>query len=103
LSYEQRQIGEPVLGCPSRSHVILSQSVKDRLRISKPAQSPHLLQNQFDFNTQSGWARSGGPGAASKQVDDQRDNGKNQQQVNHESGDVKEYESAGPKNHEQYR
>jgi hypothetical protein len=70
---------------------------------SKPAQSPHLLQNQFDFNTQSGWARSGGPGAASKQVDDQRDNGKNQQQVNHESGDVKEYESAGPKNHEQYR
>jgi hypothetical protein len=46
---------------------------------------------------------SGGPGAAGKQVDDQRDHGKNQQQMNHESGDVKKYETASPKNHEQYR
>jgi hypothetical protein len=33
--------------------------------ITKPS------SNQFDFNTQSGWALSGGPGAAGKQVDDQ--------------------------------
>jgi len=56
----------------TRSHVILSQSVKDRLRILKSRTiTTRLLQNQLDFDTQSGWVLSGGPGAAGKQVDDQ--------------------------------
>jgi len=36
-------------------------------------------------------------------VNDQRNHGKNEQQVNEKSGDVEKHKSASPKNHEKYR
>jgi hypothetical protein len=46
---------------------------------------------------------SGRPCSARKQVKEQRNHGKNEQQVNQESGDVEKHKPASPKNQEKYR
>jgi hypothetical protein len=65
--------------------------------------APSMDDSAQDLAPRAAAVGSGRPGAARKQVDDQRNDGKNQQQVNQKSGDVEKHESASPKNHEQDR
>jgi hypothetical protein len=46
---------------------------------------------------------SGRPCSAGKQVKEQRNHGKNEQQVNQKSGDVEKHKPASPKNQQKYR
>jgi hypothetical protein len=45
----------------------------------------------------------GCPRAAAEQMNQQRDDGKDEEQVNHEPCHVKKYEAASPQNYQKYR